>query len=1720
MVDSEVKRLVILKGPENWDKWIELIKTASTKGDIWEYVNPDSLDMLESDTQTEAPSGRTVLKKLVEPIRPTPSLIAEDEGVKYSDLDDDQREQLRVAQTDYTYDLRKFDLKKTALGEIRVKIQETIHEDLLEYTFRKDSAYDMLVALKDRCAPTDDIRERELIATWKTLQTYQKGTDIDQWLKQWETSYDKCREMKLPDVDGNRALYDFLGAIAGISADFSNIWTVKITSGTQVTPKELVRYFRDYRRTINARGQPREPQGVFPTTTPGSRGGKGPTLNNRTAQGSRYPPQTPRRNCICGTLHFTRECPYFNPTVRTKDWRPRPDIQRKVQALQKQNLHLRKWEIQANPPHHASQSQDPSGHATQPDATFFTDRNGNRTESQYQSFSASAPPAAFPVIQTTRSSVDTVKSVFATTQDFRTTQYELYNSTILDSGATLHVFNDRTRFTDFRQAKEEDEIIAGNSVIPIEGFGTVEITVRTETKSGPIERRIQLTDTAYVPEFHTNVASLRKFIAKGVHWDTEHLRLTYDHGKTFCQTPVYFGQWTLEYIPIEPSACFPVSSLQPTADIGPVVRTAGFPISSTLPRPPTKGTLMDWHERMGHLHQDALKRLPSQTLGVHITNTSYDDACEVCRLSTAKQIISRREPDRAIVPYERVHYDLFPINPSPDGIKHIAHFQCDYTKMNHVYLLTDRAQSTQLETFKAFQALVRRQFGCQIKKIRLDGERPLQYAFNDWILNEGLIAERSPPNTQAQNGAAERSGGVIVTRATQLRTMSNLPAYLEAEAIQTAAYLLNRSPTKTLDWKTPIGLLYERLRVRIPWPQLVHVRKFGCRAYVHNKDRPKLDRTEPRALIGYLVGYNSTNVFRVWIPSQKKVVISRDVTFDESKFYNPSYDSLVQGEVPIPRALIPQIIVTTHPDDQVYPQVPERPISAPARQQNATQQATDRSYDPQDLPVTTADRPYGPQANTLAPAGPQGSQTQLQTPAPSPEPECSSDQGVSTTSTLQEIVSIPTMTDQERIVRTEPGRVMDQSVAPVRPVDSSQSAIQRAAESIQDVPSVAPVRPAESAERIVRNRPERSVRFVETSGGHTAPPSSPSLMDVQQRDAPPSSPSLTDAQQREEAREEGGERSSLSPTPSQQLLEESEVRTNQDEYREIGVELDVKHILEGKRVRRRKQAYMVALATNKSGFHTAFIAAQVFNRTRLHQSRLPTPPKFWKDLDKHPMRDQFKAAAQAEWEKLSTKGTFRPVRRQTVRGQLLPLMWVFTYKFDQDGYLAKHKARIVVRGDMQRYSIYQDTYAATLAVRVFRLLMAIATFFNLEIYQFDVITAFVNAFLDEDIFVRYPDGFEVPDMALKLVRALYGLKRSPLLWYKELSATLQKFGLHEVKDAPCLFVNKHLIVFFYVDDICILCHPSAREHYQQLRTNLMQAYELRELPDMEWFLGIRIVRNRTERKMWLCQDSYLEKIANSFNQTTGVVPKTPLPTEDLVPYEGQATPQEIYAYGQRVGSINYPAVMTRPDVSFAAQKLAEFLTNPGPRHLAAANRTIAYLYGTRKRSIQYSPTAIGQYFQCMSDASYGDDSLSRKSTEGYLFVLFGGPICWRCTKQKTVTKSTTEAELLALSHTASEMYWWLRIFDSLTLKLGQEYVINCDNLQTVRLLHQDAPKLVTKLRHVDIHNHWLREQVQKDILQIEWMPTADMKADGFTKPLSRQKQEHFVRQLNLTDVGT
>lgn len=243
-------------------------------------------------------------------------------------------------------------------------------------------------------------------------------------------------------------------------------------------------------------------------------------------------------------------------------------------------------------------------------------------------------------------------------------------------------------------------------------------------------------------------------------------------------------------------------------------------------------------------------------------------------------------------------------------------------------------------------------------------------------------------------------------------------------------------------------------------------------------------------------------------------------------------------------------------------------------------------------------------------------------------------------------------------------------------------------------------------------------------------------------------------------------------------------------------------------------------------------------------------------------------------------------------------------------------------------------------------------------------------------------------------------------------------------------------------------------------------------------------------------------------------------TDKLHPYEGKASPQNVHVYQQKVGSITYPSVITRPDVTCAANKLAEFLLNPSPKHHKTVDQVISYLDSTKTLALELGTTEEEEKaFIAANDTAYGDNADTRYSTEGYIFYLFNGPIDWKSTKQKTVTTSTTEAELLSLSHAAKELYWWRRFFQNLELQFNDEYSIQCNNQQTVRLMNDRNVRLVTKLKHVDIHNHWLRQEVERQQLKIDWIPTNQMPANGFTKVLLPQKHAEFIKQLNLVDVA-
>ena len=196
----------------------------------------------------------------------------------------------------------------------------------------------------------------------------------------------------------------------------------------------------------------------------------------------------------------------------------------------------------------------------------------------------------------------------------------------------------------------------------------------------------------------------------------------------------------------------------------------------------------------------------------------------------------------------------------------------------------------------------------------------------------------------------------------------------------------------------------------------------------------------------------------------------------------------------------------------------------------------------------------------------------------------------------------------------------------------------------------------------------------------------------------------------------------------------------------------------------RIQAHFTGLSNvhDESGFHAAFSTAiHTAKKARLHRDMMPPPPKTWRDLNKHPYKAEFIKAAEREYKSLQDMHTFTEVEKPKDK-QILPLLWVYTYKFDTDGYVTKFKARICVRGDLQKPS-KEDNYAATLAAKTLRLLCGIIAAFDLEATQFDAVNAFLHSHLEDEIYVQYPDGFKKPGKSLRLLKALYGLRQSPKL---------------------------------------------------------------------------------------------------------------------------------------------------------------------------------------------------------------------------------------------------------------------------------------------------------------------------------------------------------------------
>jgi hypothetical protein len=438
--------------------------------------------------------------------------------------------------------------------------------------------------------------------------------------------------------------------------------------------------------------------------------------------------------------------------------------------------------------------------------------------------------------------------------------------------------------------------------------------------------------------------------------------------------------------------------------------------------------------------------------------------------------------------------------------------------------------------------------------------------------------------------------------------------------------------------------------------------------------------------------------------------------------------------------------------------------------------------------------------------------------------------------------------------------------------------------------------------------------------------------------------------------------------------------------------------------------------------------------SKLHRNDLLVESRYWRQMLRHRFSQEFQMTVQKEFFELKKRDIFSWVKK--ANQSRIFLIWVFKYKFDTDDYLKKFKTRLCVKDDLQ--STNQNIYAITLIAKTFRALMIISIVFDLKIWQYDVVSVFINNEIDEELYSESSNEFFRLDHCWKLNKTLYELKQVSILWYRNLITILKNLNLQSISKINCLFVNDWLILFFYVDDIMTIC---MRENVNRMRffeKSLMKRFEMRILSELKWFLEIRITRDRANRKIWLCQDSYINKIVTKFHLKEMKCSKISFANLLRINEIAEnSNSQRIYVFQQRVRSLNFAAVISRSNIIFATAKLVQFLKNSNSNHVTIANRIITYFNDIKNLIIEFSKNS-SEIFLFASDAAFADDELIRKSSNNYLFKLYDDSIDWRAVKQVTMTTFSIETKWLILSRIAKKAIWWRRFFESISVQFDEE----------------------------------------------------------------------------------
>lgn len=450
----------------------------------------------------------------------------------------------------------------------------------------------------------------------------------------------------------------------------------------------------------------------------------------------------------------------------------------------------------------------------------------------------------------------------------------------LDSGATEHLIDDNVLLQNVKRLESPVKIKVAKSGIYLYAKHVGELNVISYVNG--VEIPITIKNVLSVPDLKFNLLSVSVLEHNG-------FRVIFENGKGTIDK-------NGKLIAVAKRTNFKLYELN--------VKQAETCVNTCL----NEENMVLWHKRLGHLNFESMKHLKQQVDGIESEFKKPPlHKCEMCIEGKQTQLPHKHERTRAKRPLQLIHSDLFgPVNPtSHDGKRYVLTFIDDYTHFTVAY--TMKYKSELFHYFKIYEAMAGAFFNNRLSRFRCDnGGEYISSEIKEFFEKNGIQFEFTIRYTPQQNGVAERMNRSIIERARSMILGCNLGKVFWSEAVLTAVYLINRSPTTALEGKIPAQIWYGRKQ------NLTKLKVFGCTAFLKIPKELVGGKFDSKSKKCYFVGY-CINGYRLWCPQERKIYFGHDVIFDEHKFifdrsnndfWNHSEDDDENDQVTVSKNLI------------------------------------------------------------------------------------------------------------------------------------------------------------------------------------------------------------------------------------------------------------------------------------------------------------------------------------------------------------------------------------------------------------------------------------------------------------------------------------------------------------------------------------------------------------------------------------------------------------------------------------------------------------------------------------------------------------------------------------------------------------------------------------------------------------------------------------------------